>query len=40
MKTVLFEEMKVGGITSPQYFPIMGAVFECPSYKVKESKLE
>ena len=36
-KALLVDEMKVGGNDWPQYLPIRGAVFELPSYKVKES---
>ena len=37
MKAILDEEYRFGGIRLPQYFPITLAVFESPSYKVKES---
>ena len=40
MKASLDEEMKLGGVVCPQYLPIIGAVFEFPSYKVKESQLK
>ena len=40
MKAALVEEMKVGGIELPLYSPILGAVFESPSYKDKVSKLK
>ena len=40
METSLVKETWLGGIEVPQYSPIMGAVFESPSYKVNESKLE
>ena len=32
--------MELGGVDCPQYLPIIGAVFEFPSYKVNESHLE
>ena len=37
MNASLVEEMKLGGVDCPQYLPIIGAVFEFPSYKVNES---
>ena len=40
MKALLDEEYRLGGIKLPQNFPMTLAVFESPSYKVKESKLE
>ena len=39
-KTWWLDEMKLGGVDCPQYLPIIGAVFEFPSYKVNESHLE
>ena len=40
MKALLDEDYRLGGITLPQYFPMTLAVFESPSYKVKESHLK
>ena len=39
-KTWWLDEMELGGVDCPQYLPIIGAVFEFPSYKVSESHLE
>ena len=40
IKTLFVEETWAGGNEMPQYSPIIGAVFESPSYSVSESYLE
>ena len=40
MKILLLEEIWLGGIESPQYFPSIREALESPSYKVKESRLK
>ena len=40
MKILLLEEIWLGGIESPQYFPSIREALESPSYKVNESELK